>query len=268
MFRTFSNYRFVLTFTMLAAATFAAGSSFAQTPDDYRNTPPGPFHQPVPPYPVEFGFSQDHSSTAAEGFLRGKAAVIQSLGNFQLSKSQAEILREQARWLDRENDVKQTEALHAQQKLWSDARTQAEATRKARLAEGRKILAERKATVLRQQFQLSPNQLDLATGTINWPSFMQGEDFAPLRAEIEQLVRDHVRFGNNPQTASDEIAHTVELWSRALERGRATLPRDEYLAAQKFLTGIRYTTATVDQNIAASRPTVSQPVASGTLAGK
>lgn len=268
MFHAISNYRFVLTLSVLAAATLTAGSGFAQTPDDYRNTPPGPFHQPVPPYPVEFGFSQDHSSTAAEGFLRGKAAVIQSLGNFQLSKSQAEILREQARWLDRENNLKQTEALHAQQKLWSDARAQAEATRKTRLAEGRKILAERKATVLRQKLQLSPNQLDLATGTINWPAFMQTDDFTQLRTELEQLVRDHARFGNNPQTMSDEIAHTVELWSRALERGRATLPREEYLAAQKFLTGIRYTTATVDRNVAANRTIARQAVAGATLAGQ
>lgn len=267
MFRNFQNYRFVLTLTVLTAATFA-GSSFAQRPDDYRNEPPGPFHQPVPTIPVESGFAQDHSSTAAEGFLRGKAQVIQSLGNFQLSKSQADILRQQARWLDRENDLRQTEALLAQQKLWSDARTQAEAAQKARLAEGRKVLAERKSTVLRKQFRLSPNQIDMATGIISWPTFMQTEAFAPLRAEIEQLVHDQVRFGNNPQDSSDEIAHTVDSWSRALERGRTTLPRDEYFAAQKFLTGIKYTTATVEQNVAANRTIVPRAVSGGTLAGK
>jgi len=257
-----------LKLTVLAAAAFTAGSSFGQTPDEYRNTPPGPFHQPVPTLPVESGFAQDHSSTAAEGFLRGKAQVIQSLGNFQLSKSQADILRQQARWLDRENDLKQTEALHAQQKLWADARNRADADRKARLAEGRKLLAERKATVLRQKFLLPASQLDLATGTVNWPTYMQGENFAQLRAEIEQLVRDHVRFGHPQGASGDEVSHVVELWSSALERGRSALPREEYLAAQKFLTGIRYTTATIDQHVAANRPVMARPVAGATLANQ
>ena len=109
------------TLTLLISLGIAATAT-AQAPEDY-STPPGPFHQPVPPYPVEMGFSQDHSSTAAEGYLRGKAALIQSLGNFQLSESQAQILRQQARWLDRENDLKQTIALHAQKQMWADART-------------------------------------------------------------------------------------------------------------------------------------------------
>ena len=72
MFRTFQIYRSAFAFAALFAAAFTVNSSVAQSPEDYRNTPPGPFHQPVPPYPVEFGFSQDHSSTAAEGFFAAK----------------------------------------------------------------------------------------------------------------------------------------------------------------------------------------------------
>src|SRR3954449_6042831 len=79
-----STFRFIFGLsTSLFVAAFAS-ISVAQAPQDYSNTPPGPFHQPVAPYPVEFGFSQDHSSTAAEGFLRGTAAVIQARGNFEL----------------------------------------------------------------------------------------------------------------------------------------------------------------------------------------
>src|SRR5262245_15068993 len=60
------------------------------------------------------GYGDYHASTAAEGFLRGKAAVIDAIGNFEVNDAQAAILREHARALDRENDLKQTEALQLQ----------------------------------------------------------------------------------------------------------------------------------------------------------
>src|SRR5689334_3730784 len=55
------------------------------------------------------GYSYYGSSTAAEGYLRGRAAVIDSLGNFEVNDAQASILNEQARALNRENNLKQTE---------------------------------------------------------------------------------------------------------------------------------------------------------------
>ena len=72
MFRTSQIYRSAFAFAAFFATAITVNSSLAQSPEDYRNTPPGPFHQPVPPYPVEFGFSQDHSSTAAEGFCAAR----------------------------------------------------------------------------------------------------------------------------------------------------------------------------------------------------
>lgn len=102
---------------------------------------------------------------------------------------------------------------------------------------------------------------------------MQGDDFSQLRDEIEQLVRDHVRYGNGPGTSVDRISRVAELWSHALERGRAALPREEYIAAQRFLTGIKYSTTNIDpnnavQNIASNGSIVPRPVVGGTLAGK
>ena len=78
------------------------------------------------------------------------------------------------------------------------------------------MLAERKATVLRQKYQLTANQLDPATGVIVWPAFMQTEKFQEMRAELEQLVRDHVQFANTQATSADDISHVVELWSQCL----------------------------------------------------
>lgn len=265
MYHTFNSYRTVFTFTFLLAAT-AASSVLAQSPDEYRNTPPGPFHQPVAPLPVELGFSQHHASTAAEGFLRGKAAVIQAQGNFQLSKSQSDILRQQARWLDRENDLKQTEALFAQKQLWSDARTQSQKSRNARRADGRVVLAERKTTVYRQAYQLSANELDASTGTISWPTGLDRANFDDCRTELSDLFQQHFGYGEPQAATAERISHTIDQVSRSLKNDRDTLARDEYLAAQKFLAGLKYAATTAVTNTANSGTIVARPVAGGTLA--
>ena len=268
MYPTFNRYRSGLTFTFLLAAAAISSTVLAQSPDDYRNTPPGPFHQPVAPLPVEFGFSQDHASTAAEGFLRGKAGVIQALGNFQLSKSQADILRQQARWLDRENDLRQTEALVAQKKLWSDARTQSQKSRTSRLADGRVVLAERKTTVYRQAYQLSANELDATTGTISWPTGLDRANFDACRAELGDLFQQHFSYGEPQAATAERIAHAIDHVSRSLRADRGELPRDEYLAAQKFLMGLKYAAATAVNSAAESGTIVARPVAGGTLANQ
>ena len=120
MSRTLTTNRFAAVLLASVATLLVANITVAQSSESYSASEPN--YQPVSPYPVEMGFSQHHSSTAAEGFLRGRAALIQALGSYQLSESQAEILSQQARSLDRDNDLKQTLALHAQQKMWIDAR--------------------------------------------------------------------------------------------------------------------------------------------------
>jgi hypothetical protein len=133
-------------FIFTVMMVLAASAAMAQSDYQYNDKPPGPFHQPVTPYPVEMGFSQDHSSTAAEGFQRGRAALIQAWGNFQLSASQAQILWEQARWMDRENDLKQTQALAARQIMWRESREEARKYDEARTAEGKVKLSARRST--------------------------------------------------------------------------------------------------------------------------
>src|SRR4051812_14622630 len=103
----------------LIIALAAVSSAFAQ-PGPEGNSGQSPIFRPVSPNPVEMGFTQDHSSTVIEGAQRGRAAVIQAYGNYQLDVSQAAVLHQQTRALNRENNLKQTEALHAQEEMWDD----------------------------------------------------------------------------------------------------------------------------------------------------
>ena len=155
--------------------------------------------------------------TAAESFLRGCAAMIEALGNYNLGDSQAEILREHARALDRENNLKQTEGPSAQKKMWSDARVHERKDRERRRTEGRKILAERRITIYRQAYQLSASELNLKTGAICWPNALQDDKFEENRTRLEESFRQHVGYGTPQVDAAQEISPSVD--QLALRRG-------------------------------------------------
>jgi hypothetical protein len=223
---------------MLVTASQAVAQS---EPSDYsyQYTSPTAFHQPVPPLPVELGFTQDHSSTAAEGFMRGQSAVIQALGNYELATSQASILGEQSRALNRENDLKQTQALLTQQKMWRDDRVAERAYHDAQLEAGRAKLLNRRVTVHRAAYQLSPSDLNLATGEINWPVALQGAKYQAARQRMEQLVRQFVSYGDPQPDVVAEITRGTNAIAKALRNDIRTLSREDYLAAQKFLIGLK-----------------------------
>jgi hypothetical protein len=241
----------ILTLTILVSLMYGP-TGFAQAPENY-DIPPGPFHSPTPPYPVEMGFSQDHSSTAAEGFLRGKAALIQSLGNFELSASQAQILRQQARWLDRENDLKQTIALHTQTQMWAEARAKERANRNAQASAGRQLADERVATTYRRAYRLSADDINPTNGAIHWPAVLQDEKFASQRSQIEQLFLQHFIGGDKQDEVTVELGRVVDSCAKSLRRDSKTLPREEYLASQKFLMGLKYAPPTQGGALAKNR---------------
>jgi hypothetical protein len=238
MSATIITNRFTTSLVFSFAAIIVASSSFAQS--DYQYSPPQPFHQPTSPLPVEFGFSQHHSSTAAEGFLRGKSALIQALGNFELSDSQAQILWQQARSLSRDNDLKQTEALQAQKKMWSDARIQERTDRNARIAAGQQVIAAKRATVYRAAYRLSAGDLNVATGAINWPAALQNAKYQPVREQVEELFRQHASYGSSQSSTATEISRSIDSWTRTLRSEVGSMPREDYAASVKFLLGLKF----------------------------
>jgi len=203
---------------------------------------------PTQSYPSSYGYGSYgsyHASTAAEGFLRGRAAVIDAIGNFEVNDAQAGILREQGRALGRENNLKQTEALHLQKKMWEEARIQARRDREARLAEGKQLLAQRQSTVYRDAYQLSANELNYQTGEITWPATLQDDRFQANRDRLAELFRQHVGYGAPRTNVAREIARSVDQWSRVLRSEVSSMSREDYLAAQKFLLGLKYGAASV-----------------------
>src|SRR5882757_2445437 len=231
---TFTN-RFFAGLFVSFAAVLAAGTAVGQSSSGHES---GMMNS----HPFSFGYGSYgyHASTAAEGFLRGRAAVIDAVGNFEVNDAQAGILLEQGRALNRENNLRQTEALQLQQKMWEDARIRARKEREARSAEGQQLLAERRSTVYRDAYQLSAGELDVKTGEISWPDALRDGRFEANRARLEELFRQHVGYGMPRANVAREIARSVDQWSRVLRSEVSSMSREDYLAAQKFLLGLKY----------------------------
>jgi hypothetical protein len=240
---TFTNRYFAGLFVSFATL-LASGTAYGQSMYASESTP-------THAYPVSYGsgsYGSYHASTAAEGFLRGRAAVIDAIGNFEVNDAQAGILLEQGRALNRENNLKQTEALHLQKKMWDEARLQARRDREARLAEGKQLLAQRQATVYRDAYQLSAGELDYKTGEITWPAVLRDERFQANRDRMAELFRQHLGYGVPRANVAREIARSVDQWSRVLRSEVGAMSREDYLAAQKFLLGLKYGAASVVVN--------------------
>lgn len=235
--------RFAAGLAFAIVTLLGATTAVAQSPSDYDSTAAGPIYQPARPSPIPPIAGLYHASSLAEGSLRGQADVISALGNHKVDDAQASILREQGRGLNRVNNLKQTEALLAQEKMWDDARIQARNEHNARLAAGQQLLEERRATIYRQAYQLPARELNLATGAISWPAALQDAKFQANRAQAEELFRQHV--GYRRTVTANEIARAVDTWSRTLRNEVGSMPREDYLAAQKFLTGLKYSAASI-----------------------
>jgi hypothetical protein len=191
------------------------------------------------------GYGGYHSSTVAEGYLRGRAAVIDAAGIYEVNDARAAILNQHARSLSRGNDLKQTEALYAQQKMWSDARIEARNDRELQSQQGQHLLAMHRATTYRDAYRLSDRELNVKTGAISWPEALQGAKFSANRDRVEELFRQHVGYGAPQAKTAQEIARSVDQWSRSLRNDIATMRPEEYLAAQKFLIGLKYSAASL-----------------------
>ena len=174
-----------------------------------------------------------HSSTAAEGRLRGSADLVRSQGEANLSNSAAAINYSLARSNQIDNRSKATST-------YFDMR---ETNRQARAAE-RGPRPSMEALVRYAQAgkpkRLSPSELDTVTGQIQWPLLLQANDFTDQRAELE---------GAYGRRAASSVARANDYW--AIKKSTDTMlanlktqvrevPPQDYTVAKKFLESLAY----------------------------
>jgi hypothetical protein len=136
-----------------------------------------------------------HSSTVVEGYLRGRAELIQARGIASLYYAQALREQEEARSLYLENRMANFRYHAERRELRADE-----------VALRREQVARR-----RESRQRSQAERDAANGArIDWPAELMAKQYESIRTEIEALVKLRGELGENAGEATTlAIRHAV-----------------------------------------------------------
>jgi len=203
-------------------------------PASYFYNMPTPYTMPRPivrpwPYP----YYRYHASTAAEGYMRGVAAVTRARGEYNLLTSQAAINAEHARNLALDNSKKNAETFFAMRKINQESRAAERGPRPTK--EDLVRLAKTAAPD-----RLANDQLNAATGQIAWPSALQGEQFASYRAEIERVFAERAAGGGMGAQQRDNLEQATGTMLVLLKNDIRQLAPMEYTNARRFVQSLAY----------------------------
>jgi hypothetical protein len=230
--RRFSIQAFViLTLCSPLAAQESSPSLFSNPGGSFPNSPPEAPHR--------------HSSTVAEGFLRGEAALVGAAGNYELLLAQAAILRQMESTMAMENKVNKTAYYIKRKQLLAEYHELERLRKLVRRAESQELLRARERERA-ENYQLSSHQWNSATGAIYWPTLVAGPRYAAHRAELERLLGESVRYG-----VSDDFREEL---AQACRKFRDQLRQDfltdqpaadsslhaEYAGVERLLKGLRH----------------------------
>ncbi|MBN2474577.1 MAG: hypothetical protein JXB62_08210 [Pirellulales bacterium] len=174
-----------------------------------------------------------HSSTAAEGAMRGLGNVIRSQGQANLDNSAAAVNYSVARSNEIQNYQEYTSA-------YFDTRA---ANRRARAAErGPRASMEdlvRYAQAGKPQ-PLSPSEVDSVNGTITWPAFLASGEYTASRARLEAIFAQRAARGG---IGADEYMQAKQVTDRMLAQLQEQvrdIPPAQYSASKRFLQSLAY----------------------------
>ncbi|MCA9231035.1 MAG: hypothetical protein KDA57_10305 [Planctomycetales bacterium] len=224
---------------VLAAGTLSSPSAFAQFTNSRLDPTVTVSHRYAPPEAIH-----DHSSTAYEGARRGEAAWMAAFGDLLLNESQAAYVWEHVESMRYDNKLKKTATALTRKRMLDAYREYEKALKRGQLEEA-KQLWEEKYSELAQTYRLDEYQFNWATGAIYWPTRAASPRYAKHRQEIGMLIERIVRYGAASDTfIQDELTEAVEsfrsqLRADAVEDDPST--REDYLAMQRYLVGLKYT---------------------------
>jgi len=179
-------------------------------------------------YPV-----YSHSSTAAEGRLRGMGDLVRSSGQANLDNSAAAVNYTVARSNQIENRNQWTNTYFSMR----------ETNRQARAAErGPRPSMEdlvRYAQVGKPK-RLSPGEFDSVSGKIAWPMFLQTDKYADDRATLDQIFSTRASQGAIAPDDYSKARQTIDVMLGNLKKEIREIPPEQYMVAQKFLKSLNY----------------------------
>lgn len=228
----------LLTLTLALAA--GATTTVAATAQDAPPAAGGPVvvtdpgYAPAVRYP-DNGFTfLRHSSTAAEGYMRGAAAYVRAAGAANLDNSLAAMNYQEAYRRSLENTLRYAETYYARRDLWFDYQE----------AHGRKPLTMegyRRIAAAAGADRLTQDQYDPATGKIRWPALLQANILAPHREQIEEAMatRSVHETGMGSRTY-EMVRQATQAMQVVLDGSKKEIPTHLYVDASKFLESVRF----------------------------
>lgn len=216
------------TTTTLTAATFALTAVFFAATAQAQTYGYAPSYAAGPGWGGNPNFYAHHSSTAAEGAMRGQADQIRAYGEADLDHSMAAINYEQARRAYIENRYAATETYFAMREVNREARA-AEAGPRVTRYEAERISDSRLPA------RLGPEQYEPVFGQLYWPSVLRGQEYASLRAEVDRLMGERWS-GSENEFEIQSLALEMEAVLASQIQGMSS---HEYLAGKRFLTSLR-----------------------------
>jgi hypothetical protein len=174
-----------------------------------------------------------HSSTAAEGFNRGRAAVIQAAGEYNLNTSQAAINYQQAYRASLENSVTYAETYFAKRRIndsYHDAKQGPPPSQETLAQRARQGVPER----------LDGNQFEPAFGTLFWPAVFNDSEFSADRRELDRLMADRDAQAGVGSEHFRLVADRTAAMEAELRDKIGELTPTEYVQAKKFLKSLAY----------------------------
>lgn len=224
----------ILALTMMAGllmATYAA----AQRPPGrvyYRYSYGRPYYGAYyRPYYGGYGY---HSSTAAEGYLRGRAAWLRAAGEYNRDTAEAAIRWQDAYGKYMENRKKAVDTYFQMRQM--NAKYRAEERKPPPTPEQ----IERYAKALLPD-RPAASELNRLTGEIVWPAELQGEEYAVHRMEMEQAFAERGPGNSGIGSASQAaIAEAAEGMKEVLKEKVKQMPPGQYVAAKKLLNELAY----------------------------
>jgi hypothetical protein len=207
---------------------------------NYPQQPPAQPYQPAVPAPSNInaygGVYGSGGGTAAGSAMNGMSNMISAKGNYNLSTSAAAINMTQAQ----KNEIQNAQ-------LATDTYFQMRATnRAARKAEaGPPPTMEQIARVAREGAPrpVTANEVNPATGQINWPGALTQDVFAPQRGELEQIVGKQTRYGGLSFSDQMQARKTIETMFSELKDQITVIPPQDYVASRSFLNSMIYATS-------------------------
>jgi hypothetical protein len=179
------------------------------------------------------GGYRGHASTAEEGLMRGRAALMEADGARNLMNSQALGFIEDARRKNIDNRIFKTDAYFEMRRINREARAAAIGPR-ATAAD-----LERYAR-LRAPRRLNSRELHPGSGAIAWPAIFREAEYAENREMLDRFSRQRATTGYLTGKEHADALQALEGMDADLKKNVRTYAPQDYMALKSFLGGLRY----------------------------